>query len=178
MPSKQTAERIPAPMQDTYAAIVALADAVCKKHLNEEYADVSRRLAAKLARKRPSPLSRGRTASWACGIVYAVGRINFLFDPSQQPHLRADELCRCFCVSASTGSAKSSQIMELLDLVLLDPEWTLPSRMNDNLMAWLISVNGFIIDARHAPREVQEMAYEKGLIPYIPSRHDGGPQVA
>lgn len=30
-------------------------------------------------------------------------------------------------------------------------------------------VNGFIIDIRTAPREVQELAYRKGLIPYIPA---------
>lgn len=35
-------------------------------------------------------------------------------------------------------------------------------------MAWLISVNGFIVDARNLPREVQEIALAKGLIPYNP----------
>lgn len=35
-------------------------------------------------------------------------------------------------------------------------------------MAWLISVNGLIIDARSAPREVQEIAFRKGVIPYLP----------
>jgi hypothetical protein len=29
-------------------------------------------------------------------------------------------------------------------------------------------VNGFIIDVRHAPREIQEEAFRKGLIPYLP----------
>ncbi len=33
----------------------------------------------------------------------------------------------------------------------------------------MLEVNGFIMDVRHAPREVQEMAFEKGLIPYIPA---------
>ncbi len=28
---------------------------------------------------------------------------------------------------------------------------------------------GFIIDARYAPREIQEEAFRQGLIPYIPS---------
>jgi hypothetical protein len=36
-------------------------------------------------------------------------------------------------------------------------------------MAWMISVNGFIVDARRLSREIQEVAYEKGLIPYIPA---------
>jgi len=40
--------------------------------------------------------------------------------------------------------------------------------MDNNPMAWLISVNGFMIDARNAPRQIQELAYKKGMIPYIP----------
>ena len=33
---------------------------------------------------------------------------------------------------------------------------------------WLIMVNGYIVDVRSMPREVQEMAYQQGLIPYLP----------
>jgi hypothetical protein len=44
-------------------------------------------------------------------------------------------------------------------------EW----KVNDNLLVWMIQVNGFVIDARHAPREIQEEAFRKGLIPYIPA---------
>ena len=40
-------------------------------------------------------------------------------------------------------------------------------------MAWMIMVDGFIIDARKMPREVQEVAYRKGLIPYIPENKEG-----
>jgi hypothetical protein len=39
-------------------------------------------------------------------------------------------------------------------------------------MAWYITVNGFIMDARSAPREIQEVAFAKGLIPYIPTDHE------
>jgi hypothetical protein len=33
----------------------------------------------------------------------------------------------------------------------------------------MIQVNGFIVDIRHASREMQEIAFNKGLIPYIPA---------
>ena len=36
-------------------------------------------------------------------------------------------------------------------------------------MAWMIQVNGFVVDARHLRREVQEEAFRKRLIPYIPA---------
>jgi len=31
----------------------------------------------------------------------------------------------------------------------------------------MITFNGFIVDSRTLPREIQEIAYKKGLIPYI-----------
>jgi hypothetical protein len=47
---------------------------------------------------------------------------------------------------------------------------TSPEKVPNQLrpMAWMIMVDGLIVDARHAPRVIQEEAYRKGLIPYIP----------
>ena len=36
-------------------------------------------------------------------------------------------------------------------------------------MAWMIQINGLIVDARHLTRDFQEEALRKGLIPYIPA---------
>jgi Domain of unknown function (DUF6398) len=155
-------------MRATYDAIVALTDKVCQEHLNAEYAAMCRQLAASLARKRPSPLARGKLDGWACGITYTIGMVNFLFDKSQKPHLRADELCKLFGVSPSTGSAKSQVIRKMFDMMQLDPRWTLPSMMDKNPLVWMLSVNGFVMDIRYAPRGAQEEAFRKGLIPYIP----------
>lgn len=47
--------------------------------------------------------------------------------------------------------------------------WTLPGLMEDNPMVWMLEVNGMIVDIRRMPREVQEIAYKKGSIPYIPA---------
>lgn len=165
-------ESVPQKMRPTYEEIVALTDAFCAAHLNAEYAQVCRALAAKLARKRPSPLESGRANTWAAAIVHTIGRVNFLSDKSQTPHMRADDLAKLFGLSQSTVANKSKQIMDLLKIGLMDAEWTLPSRMDRNPMAWLISVNGLILDARSAPREIQEAAFRKGLIPYLPE--DGG----
>jgi hypothetical protein len=57
----------------------------------------------------------------------------------------------------------------MLKMYQLDPNWSLPSRLEDNPMTWMLQVNGFMVDVRHAPREVQEIAFNKGLIPYIPA---------
>ncbi|RSM72272.1 hypothetical protein DMB66_06710 [Actinoplanes sp. ATCC 53533] len=58
---------------------------------------------------------------WAAGIVYAIGRVNFLADPDQNPHLRTDDL-------ANKG----------------------------------LEVDGFLVDARHLPPELQVEAWQRG----------------
>jgi hypothetical protein len=171
--SKQRSEKVPSAIQPTYATIVALIDEVCQQHLNEEYATLGRELAAALARKRPSPLVRGKKEIWACGIVYALGTVNFLFDKSQTPHMRADELCMAFGVSQSSGSNKAKLIRDMFGMFQFDPRWCLPSLVDQNPLVWLLEVNGLMVDVRHMPREVQEIAYQKGLIPYIPADRSG-----
>jgi hypothetical protein len=166
--STPPAESVPQKMRPIYNGIVSLTDAFCAAHLNDEYAEVCRALAAKLSRKRPSPLEGGRVNTWAAAIVHTVGRVNFLFDKSQTPHMRADDLAGQFGLSQSTVGNKSKQIMDLLKIGLMDPEWTLPSRIDSNPMVWMISVNGLILDARYVSRAIQEAAFLKGLIPYLP----------
>ena len=46
--------------------------------------------------------------------------------------------------------------------------WTLPSLRDQNPLTWMAEVNGLLVDLRQMPREVQEIAFEKGMIPYIP----------
>lgn len=173
MPSPRTGEEsVPGKMQGIYAQIRDLTDEVCAQHLNQEYAVLARKMAATLSRKRPSPLAQGQAASWACGILYALGRVNFLFDSTQTPHVSARELCALVGVSQGTASDKAKRILDLLKVRLFDPQWTLPSRLEKNPMAWLIEVNGMIVDARALPRPIQEHAFRKGLIPYIPEQKD------
>jgi hypothetical protein len=84
--------RVPVALQPAFNEITAITSRFCSAHLDEEYARLCVKLAARLARKRPSPLQRGDRRIWAAGIVYAVGRVNFLADPAQPPLLRTDEL--------------------------------------------------------------------------------------
>ncbi len=167
MPPKNP-EAVPQQMRPIYDAIVELTDPFCKEHLTEGYATLARKMAAALARKRPSPLTSGKINTWACGIIYALGSINFLFDKSQKPHLTAAEVCELFGVSKSTGGNKSRAIQDALGTGQLDPDWWLPSKLGDNPLVWMFEVNGFIVDIRYAPREVQEEVFRQGLILYIP----------
>ena len=169
MPAKSKSESAPAAMQPQYDAIVASSDAFCSEHLNAEYAQLSRQMAAALARKRPSPLLSGKANTWAAGIVHALGTVNFLFDKTQTPHMSAQELADGFGLSKSTIANKSKAIRDMLDIGVFDPDWTLPSLTDKNPMIWMITVNGLIVDVRSAPRTIQEQAFRLGLIPYIPA---------
>jgi hypothetical protein len=164
----QDTDSVPRRMQPIFDEVVRLTDEACATRLNQEYATLARTMAAALCRKRPSPLEHGRLETWACGIVYALGSLNFLFDKTQTPHLSAGELAGLFGLSKSTAGAKARLIMGSLKIGQFDWRWCLPSKLADNPLAWLIEFDGFIVDARHASRDVQQEALRRGLIPYLP----------
>jgi hypothetical protein len=154
-------------MQPIYDEIVALVDAVCRKHLDEEYAQLARDMTRVLARKRPSPLERGRKDVWAAAIVYSLANVNFLFDKTQEPHMKANELVDLFGVSQKTAANKARQIKDLLKMCQMDPRWWRPSKMEDNPLAWLVMINGLAVDARTLPVEIQEELVKRKLIPFV-----------
>jgi hypothetical protein len=160
---------VPATVRPAYDAIVGRTDAFCREHLTEEHAVLCRKLAGVLARKRPSPLPSGKPETWACGIVRTIGWVNFLDDSSRRPHLKLTAIDKAFGVAESTGQGKSKAIRTMLKIRQFDHRWTLPSRLDDISMIWMLEVNGLIVDIRRCPREAQVVAFEKGLIPYIPA---------
>lgn len=164
--------RIPPEIRPIYEDIVSRTDAFCRERLNEEYAGLCRKLAATLARKRPSPFLAGKPNTWAAGIVHAIGSENFVFDPTQTPHLTAANLAASFGLAINTVNGKSKQIRDTVKMHLLDWHWMLPSRIDEHPAIWMISVNGIILDARTLRRDLQEEAVRKGLIPYIPAERD------
>ena len=155
-------------VRPVFEEIASLVDAFCRERLNEEYAVLCGKLVEALARKRPSPLLRGNPNTWACGVVRTIGWVNYLDDSSRTPHIKLTAIDKAFGVAESTGHGKSKTIRTMLKIRQFDHRWPLPSQMDDNPMIWMLEVNGFIMDIRKCPREAQELALDKGLIPYIP----------
>ena len=174
MPAPVHSLSVPEAMQPAYDAVTALTDAVCAAHRDNEYRDLARAMTAALCRKRPSPLASGQPRSWASGIVYELGQLNFLSDPSFPPVMTTKELCAAFGVGVSTAQAKAAVIRTALGTNRMDPAWVLPSLTAKNLMIWMAEVDGFLVDLRTIPREVQEIAFEKGMIPYGPADQEYG----
>jgi len=172
MARKQEAEpSVPEAARPAYDAIVGLTDQFCQAHLTWEYQMLCRKLAAALARKRPSPLTRGKLEVWACAVVRVIGWVNFLDDSSNSPHMKLTIIDKAFGVAESTGQGKAKAIRDLLKIKQFDFHWMLRKRVEESPMAWMVEINGFILDARHLKRELQEEAFRKGLIPYLPEKH-------
>ena len=162
--------KVPKTMQPVFDTIAGIIDEFCRKHLNEEYSLVSQELVAALCRKRPSPLVKGKPEQWACACVYVIGSANFLHDKTQTPHLPLGKLCELFGIGKSTATTKARSIEQLMGISYLDPRWTLPSKRGDNPLVWMFEVNGFAVDIRSAPLELQEEAFRRGLIPFVPGK--------
>jgi hypothetical protein len=168
MTARPETPSVPKAVRPRYEEIIGLTDAVCYKHLNEEYAELARVAAARLARKRPPPIVQGRASSWACGIVYAIGRLNFLFDKTEEPYMGASALCALFEVSVATGSAKGKAVLDALGAFPMDPRWSTSRVLAANPLVWFVEIDGLLFDARQLPRSIQEELVSLGMIPYVP----------
>ena len=168
-PTRTPQQRV-ATVQEVLKQVVAMTDAFCQTRLNEEYMALCRKLAEKLAAKRPSPLLRGELRTWACGIIRTIGWVNFLDDRSQSPHMKLPVIDQALGVAESTGQGKAKAIRQLLKIHQFDHRWTLPSRWESNPLIWTLQdSNGFMIDIRQQPVAMQRAAFKQGLIPYVPA---------
>ncbi len=161
--------KIPNATRPVAEEIIEITDGVCAKLLDPEYVGLARQVVAKLARKRPSPLLSGRRSTWAAGVVYALGQVNFLFDSSREPHLTADELSAAFEVAKSTMSSKAKQVRDLLKMSYFTAEFLRADVIAENPMVWFIEVDGLAMDSRSLPIDYQMVAFRRGYIPYVPA---------
>ncbi len=162
--------KVPKCWEGPLAALIALTDGFCDEHLDHEYAELARYAIAALCRKRPSPLTNGHSQTWACAVLYALGQVNFLSDRSTAPYMAMADLCGYFGIALSTGGNKAKLVRTALSMHQFDHNWTLPSRLESSSLSWLIEVDGLIVDARQLPVDMQEVAVQKGLIPFVYKR--------
>lgn len=168
--SAETAQKHRATVREVLQQVVAMTDAFCQSRLNEEYLALCRKLAEKLAAKRPSPLLRGALRTWACGIIRTIGWVNFLDDRSQSPHMKLPVIDQALGVAESTGQGKAKAIRQMLKIHQFDHRWTLPSRWESNPLIWMLQdSHGLMIDIRQQPVAMQRAAFKQGLIPYVPA---------
>ncbi len=168
-PLSDTGLRFPESLRRQTQKIFKFTDPFCAEHLDAEYGELCRKLVARLARKRPSPLVRGDLRIWAGAVIYVVGSVNFLFDRTQRPHLTGDQLSHLTGIPKSTLVNKGGLIRDVLRISAFEPEFCRREILERHPMAWMISVNGLIVDARTMPPEIQAEARRRGLIPDLPA---------
>jgi len=169
---KELLSRVSPGLQSRLGEITSLTDAFCREHLDDEYQRLCQKLAVAAA-EAGLPLTSGKAAGWAAGVVAAVGFANFLGDPSQSLHMTTEEMARRIGVSAATLHNKLKAIRNGLDIERFDPRFSTRAMTNQNPFTWILMVNGMPMDIRTAPRAAQEEALRRGLIPYVPG--DGVP---
>jgi hypothetical protein len=142
--------RIPDYLRDDVEEILELTDPFCAEHLDAEYGELVRKLVAKLARKRPSPLARGDLRVWAGTAIYVIGSVNFLFDRTQRPHLTGDQLSQLVGVPKSTLANKAKVIRDLLRLGQLAPEFSRQALLESHGLRGTMSIDD-VLAMLHRP---------------------------
>src|SRR4051812_25492804 len=123
--------RVPEKLRPRFREIVALTDAFCAAHLDAEYRGLCRGLAP-LWCTEGLPVTGGKAAGWAAGVVAAVGYVNFLGDPAQPHHMTTDEMAKAIGVSPATLQNKSKAIRDALDIDRVDPRFSTRKMTDDN----------------------------------------------
>lgn len=106
-----------------YEEIIDKIKSFSNEYLNEEYENLCVNATETLFLNNEDKLKKGKSFSWAAGIVHAIGTVNNLFDSKEEPYIKATDLYKEFGVSSSTGSSKSKEVKNLLDLSKENTKW-------------------------------------------------------
>jgi hypothetical protein len=123
--------RLPPKLGKRLGEILAITDRFCDEHLDAEFKGLCRDMAAALCVAGFS-LTAGKAAGWAAGIAYSVGWVNFIGDPSQPHHMRAEDMAPALGVSPATLMNRARDIREGLGLVRMDPRWSTKAMLERN----------------------------------------------
>lgn len=140
--------------------LVAMTAEFCEKHLDDEYSELCEKLIRKMARKRNVPFLSGRMDIWASGILFALCRINFAFEPGDGPFTTRDELCGFFGTNKSTVSQKATKIQDLFKLTYWDDEFSTTRILEKDPFKDLVMVNGLIIPTELFVQKLEEEGME------------------
>lgn len=100
------------------------------EYLNDEYKNICVMAAETLFLNNEEQLKKGKSFSWAAGIVHAIGTINNLFDSKEEPYIKVTDLYKAFGISSSTGSNRSKEVKKLLDLSKENKQWIIGEPIN------------------------------------------------
>jgi hypothetical protein len=65
---------------------------------------------------------------------------------------------------------KAALIAKTLNLGIYEPDLTRLAMLEQHPLTWMVMVDGFIVDARTLPPEIQDEARRRGVIPDLEAR--------
>lgn len=131
--------------------LIEMTDKFCDEYLNDEYKTLSRNLILKMKRKHQVPFLSGWTESWAAGVIYALGQINFLSDQSFEPYVEKSVIPDHFGISQSTASQKAKTIRDMFDLGYFDPEFSTSRTRESNPLNEMVMIDRLVVPADTVP---------------------------
>lgn len=133
--------------------IKSLISEFSEKYLNDEHQQYCHNLAEAVARKRRIDILRSKSQQWAASIVYAIARVNFLFDKKHEFHVTADEICDFFGTNKSTTGNKATQIEKACNVNYGDEYYC--SKDIREMFTFYVTEEGFIIPKMIVDREME-----------------------
>lgn len=115
---------------DKYEEIIDKIKNFSSEYLNDEYKNICVMAVETLFLNNEEQLKKGKSFSWAAGVVHAIGTINNLFDSKEEPYIKVADLYKAFGVSSSTGSSKSKEVKNLLNLSKENKQWIIDENKN------------------------------------------------
>ena len=132
----------------------------CDKYLNQEYSQLCEKMIEKMSRKRIVPFMSGRGEIWVAAIIYAIGSVNFLFDPSFKPYVSTDDICNYFGVSKSTTAQKAKVIRDMFKMSQWNGEFFTTYMKETNPFLSNVFLDGMPIPISSLPEELQKAVKE------------------
>ena len=112
-------------LADKYEEVIEKINSFSNEYLNEEYKNICIEATKLLFLNNETIVKKGKSFSWAAGIVHAIGSVNGLFDSKEEPYIKALDLYKEFGVSSSTGSSKSKEVKSLLEISEDNSKWVI-----------------------------------------------------
>ena len=166
--SKKGGNKTSTPNKSGFAGIAERIDACCSEHLDDEYRKLCLDIFEQLAAMDSSPLASGKAEGWACGIVYAVGSHNFLWDKNHEPYMSTDDLCAFFGISKSTAQTRAAMVRDICGLDTFSLGSFREEFIQKMPLVWIRDIEGLLLDVRELPEFYQDELYKGGEIPLPP----------
>ena len=96
----------------------------CENYLNDELTGYAQALLLTVQKNRRLNIFRGDLNSWAAAVVYAIARLNFLFDRDDAHYVTPELICDYFNTEKKATMSKADHIIEVCGLVLGDKKFS------------------------------------------------------